>query len=93
MAGRRVTAEQALRMGLVHEVFDADGFLDQVYGFCRELMTIPAEVLGVAKLAVDIYADVQDRTVQRHLDRLLVTGLMDSPDFRARTDRFRKTSD
>jgi enoyl-CoA hydratase/carnithine racemase len=88
MAGQRVSSAQALRIGLVHEVFEADTFMDQVYAFCRELITVPAEVLGLAKLAVDIYTDVPDRTVQRHIDRIIVTGTMDSPEFRARTARF-----
>jgi enoyl-CoA hydratase/carnithine racemase len=89
MAGKRISAGQALQMGLVHDVFEPDTFMDQVYGFCRDLITIPAEILGVSKLAVDIYADVHDRTVQRHVDRLIVTGIMDSPEFKARTARFR----
>lgn len=89
MAGKRVGGEQARQIGLVHDVFSAETFLDDVYAFCRQLTTIPAEVLGVAKLAVDMYTDVQDRTVQRHMDRLLVTGMMDSPEFRERTERFR----
>jgi hypothetical protein len=66
--------------------------MDQVYAFCRELITVPAEVLGLAKLAVDIYTDVPDRTVQRHIDRIIVTGTMDSPEFRARTARFQSES-
>jgi enoyl-CoA hydratase/carnithine racemase len=89
MAGRQVAASKAFEIGLVHDVFAADTFMEQVYAFCRELTTIPAEVLGVAKLAVDIYADVHDRNVQRHIDRLIVTGIKDSPDFVARTERFR----
>lgn len=89
MAGQRVTAEQALRIGLVHDVFSADTFLEQVYAFCRQLITVPAEVLGLAKLAVDLYTDVHDRTVQRHVDRIIITGIRDSPEFRSRTARFR----
>ncbi|HEX4865350.1 MAG TPA: enoyl-CoA hydratase/isomerase family protein, partial [Acidimicrobiales bacterium] len=89
MTGRRVTAERALQMGLVHQIIASDALMDVVYDFCHELITIPAEVLGVAKLAVDIYADVQDRTVQRHLDRLLVSAMMESAEFKERTDRFR----
>jgi enoyl-CoA hydratase len=88
MAGQKVSSAQALRIGLVHDVFDADTFMDQVYGFCGELITVPAEVLGLAKLAVDMYTDVPDRTVQRHIDRIIVTGTMNSPEFRARTARF-----
>ncbi|MFD0687642.1 enoyl-CoA hydratase/isomerase family protein [Actinomadura fibrosa] len=88
MAGRRVGAEQAKQIGLVHDVFPAETFLDDVYAFCRELMEIPAETLGVAKLAVDMYADVSDRTAQRHIDRLVVSGMMNSPDFLERVKRF-----
>ena len=89
MAGQRVTAEQAVRIGLVHDVFPAATFMEEVYAFCRQLMNVPAEVLGVAKLAVDVYTDVHDRTVQRHVDRIIVTGIMDSPEFQSRTARFR----
>jgi enoyl-CoA hydratase/carnithine racemase len=94
MAGRRVGAAQAKQIGLVHDVFPAETFLDDVYAFCRELIVIPAEVLGVAKLTVDMYADVSDRTAQRHIDRLVVTGMMSSGEFQARTARFgdRKTA-
>ena len=93
MAGQRVTAEQAVRIGLVHEVYPAEEFMDRVYAFCRQLITVPAEVLGITKLAVDMYADVQDRTVQRHVDRIIVTGIRDSPEFQARTARFRAKED
>jgi enoyl-CoA hydratase len=88
MAGQRVSAAQAKQIGLVHDVFPADTFLDEVYAFCRDLITIPAEALGVAKLAVDMYADVSDRTVQRHIDRLIVSGMLNSPDYLSRMARF-----
>lgn len=88
MAGQRVPAAQAKQIGLVHDVFPAETFLDQVYAFCRELITIPAEALGVAKLAVDMYADVSDRTAQRHIDRLIVSGMINSPDYLSRMARF-----
>jgi enoyl-CoA hydratase len=89
MAGRRVGSEKAHQIGLVQDVFPAETFLEEVYAFCRELITIPAEVLGIAKLAVDMYADVHDRTAQRHIDRLLVSGMMDSAIYKERTARFR----
>ncbi|ADP83560.1 enoyl-CoA hydratase/isomerase family protein [Pseudofrankia inefficax] len=88
MAGRRVGAEQAKQIGLVHDIFPAETFLDEVYAFCRDLTKIPPEVLGVAKLAVDMYADISDRTAARNIDRLLVTGLMNSPEFLRRAGRF-----
>jgi heterodisulfide reductase subunit A-like polyferredoxin len=68
-------------------VFPAETFLDDVYAFCRHLMTIPTEALGLAKLTVDIAADVQDRTVQRHVDRLVVTTTFEEFQRRA-TERF-----
>jgi enoyl-CoA hydratase len=88
MAGQRVSAAQAKQIGLVHDVFPAETFLDQVYAFCRELIAIPAEALGVAKLAVDMYADVSDRTVQRHIDRLLVSGMLNSPEYLRRMAQY-----
>jgi enoyl-CoA hydratase/carnithine racemase len=72
MAGMAVGAEQAKQIGLVHDVYPAETFLDDVYAFCRHLISLPAEALGLAKLTVDIHADVHDRTVQRHVDRLAV---------------------
>jgi enoyl-CoA hydratase/carnithine racemase len=87
MAAKRVGGEQAKTIGLVHDVFPAETFLDDVYAFCRHLMTIPTEALGLAKLTVDIAADVQDRTVQRHVDRLVVTTTFEEFQRRA-TERF-----
>src|SRR3954451_17926112 len=77
MAGRRVDADRALMIGLVHEIYTEATFLEDVYAFCHDLMKIDPEVLGLAKLAIDVYADVPDRTVQRHVDRLVVTQTFD----------------
>jgi enoyl-CoA hydratase len=40
-----------------------------------------------------MYADVHDRTAQRHIDRLLVSGMMDSPEYKKRTARFLPSTD
>jgi enoyl-CoA hydratase/carnithine racemase len=88
MAGMRVGAEQAKTIGLVHDVFPEETFLDDVYAFCRKLMEIQAEALGLAKLVVDIAADVQDRTVQRHVDRMAVALTFD--EFAKSMERFKK---
>ena len=77
MAGMRVNAERALMIGLVQDIFPEDTFLDDVYAFCRKMMEIDAEVLGLAKLSIDMFTDVQDRTVQRHIDRIVVTTTFD----------------
>jgi enoyl-CoA hydratase/carnithine racemase len=88
MAAERVGAEQAKAIGLVHEVFPEETFLDDVYAWCRKLMEIQPEVLGLAKLTVDMYADVQDRTVQRHIDRLAVTLTFD--EFAKSMEKFKR---
>ena len=88
MAAMPVGAEQAKTIGLVHDVYPADTFLADVYAFCRHLMSLPTEALGLAKLAVDIYADVHDRTVQRHIDRLAVFSTW--PEFEKSMQRFSK---
>ncbi|HVS68743.1 MAG TPA: enoyl-CoA hydratase/isomerase family protein [Mycobacteriales bacterium] len=89
MAGMRVSAERALQIGLVHDVFPAETFLDDVYAFCRRLIAISPDVLGVTKLAIDMYADV-DRTTQRHIDRIAVHGLVQSGEFDKARERFSK---
>jgi enoyl-CoA hydratase/carnithine racemase len=88
MAGMRIDAQRALMIGLVQEIFPEETFLDDVYAFCRKIMEIDPEVLGLAKLAVDISTDVQDRTVQRHVDRLMVTQTFDK--FAKSMDRFKR---
>jgi enoyl-CoA hydratase/carnithine racemase len=89
MAGMRVSADRALSIGLVHEIFPAETFLDDVYEFCRRLIKISPDVLGVTKLAIDMYADM-DRTAQRHVDRIIVTGQMSSGEFYESRERFKK---
>jgi enoyl-CoA hydratase/carnithine racemase len=87
MAGMRIDAERALSIGLVHDVFPAETFLDQVYDFCRTLIKISPEVLGVTKLAIDMYADM-DRTAQRHVDRIIVAGQWSSDEIHSNRERF-----
>jgi enoyl-CoA hydratase/carnithine racemase len=88
MAGQRVEADTALRIGLVHEVVPRDQLQDRVMAFVDDLTTIPPETLGLAKLAVDMSVDV-DRTNQRHIERMANTILFGTPEFLARTARFR----
>jgi enoyl-CoA hydratase/carnithine racemase len=88
MADQRVDAHKAEMIGFVHEVCEPDALLPRVHEFCLDLMTIPAEVVGLAKVVVDIAADVHDRTVQRHVDRIANTNLTSSEEYRQRTARF-----
>jgi len=91
MAGKRIPAERALNIGLVHDVFDEDELLDEVYSFCRELMEIPVETLGLAKISVDLAADSHDRTLQRHMDRIVNTALVKGGEWEKRIAKFKKT--
>ena len=72
MAIMEIDAEEAQSIGLVHRVYPAESLMDEVYAFCRHLMTLPTEALGLAKMAVDVYADVTDRNIQRQFDRVAV---------------------
>jgi enoyl-CoA hydratase len=88
MAGQPVTAEQALAIGLVHEIIPPADFDRRVAEFMARLVSLPAEALGLAKLVIDVNADV-DRTSARHLERIANSPLNASDEFRSRTSRFR----
>lgn len=88
MAGVRITAERAQAMGIVHDIFPPEDLMTQVYAFCDRLKKLPAEALGLAKIAIDLAADTNDRNVQRTIDRLVNTTLVESPEHRERIARF-----
>lgn len=89
MAGRQITAERALQIGLVHDIFPQESFLDDVRHFCTELCNLPAEAVGMTKTAIDIAADISDRAIQRQVDRLVNTVLVHSEEHSRALDRFR----
>lgn len=89
MAGQTVTAEDALGMGLVHAVYPADSFDDDVAAFVARLAGLPTDAVGVAKLAIDL-ADRLDRASGRDLERLANTGLMTSQEHRDRVAGLKK---
>jgi enoyl-CoA hydratase len=77
MAGEQVSAEQALVMGFVHRVYDDADFEAGVQAFCRKLAGQPYEVMGLAKLAIELAVDLgraQGRNVERISNSLLFTG-------------------
>lgn len=88
MAAERVSADQALAIGFVHQVFPDETFPAEVDRFARKLAGLPQEAIGAAKLVVDAAADV-DRTTQRNIDRLANTSLAGRADFAERTAQFR----
>ena len=75
MASRPVDAARALQIGLVHEVYPAAGFAEAVQSFAQDLVRLPREALGLAKLAIDTAASA-DRTTARDFDRVANTLLI-----------------
>ena len=75
LASRPVDALKAEQIGLVHEVYPDDEFQDCVQQFARDLVALPGEALGLAKLAIDAAAST-DRTTARDFDRIANTLLL-----------------
>jgi enoyl-CoA hydratase len=77
MANKPIDAERALSIGLVHEVFPDDTFDEEVMAFCRHLAEQPPEMVAIAKLAIDLAADVtaeRARKIERLGQSILMVG-------------------
>jgi enoyl-CoA hydratase len=74
MAGKRMTAEQAVSVGLVHQVLSDETFDADVLEFCRELAERPPEAMAAAKLAIELTRDL-DRGQARNIERLVNSSL------------------
>ncbi len=75
VAGERIDARTAQMAGFVQAVWPDAEFEDQVWAFCQRLMSRPAEVQGVAKLAVELCYDL-DKMSARNVERIVNTPLM-----------------
>ena len=87
MANRKVDAERALIMGLVHEVYPDESFEEEVMKFCRHLTKQNGEQMGTAKIAIEMARDV-GLDQARHVERMANSALMLDPDYRKRTDEY-----
>jgi enoyl-CoA hydratase/carnithine racemase len=77
MAGERATADEAVTMGFVHRVYDDAEFAAEAQAFCRKLAKQPYEMLGLAKLSIELAQDLdraQGRNVERIANSMLFTG-------------------
>lgn len=77
MAGEQVSASEAVTMGFVHAVYNDDDFENKAMAFCRKLAAQPREVMGLAKLSIELAADLdraQGRNVERISNSILFTG-------------------
>jgi enoyl-CoA hydratase/carnithine racemase len=74
MAGQPVNADRALVAGFVQEVYDEETFSAAVTEFVKGLTSMPAEALGLAKLAIDAAVNA-DRVTSRDFDRIANSAL------------------
>lgn len=88
MAGQEVTADRALSMGLIHAVYPHDEFNGAVDAFVRELLTLPREVMGLAKLSIELSSNL-DRNAARNVERIANTILINGDEHHDAIARFR----
>jgi enoyl-CoA hydratase/carnithine racemase len=91
MACETIDAQQALQIGLVHAVYPADTFQEQVQAFARKMAGLPREAVGLTKHAIDV-AETVDRRTAREFDRMAQTLLFMSDDFKDKVSAFNNAS-
>lgn len=77
LAGETASAEQALSMGLLHDVYADDEFETRVRKFCDRLASLPPEAVALSKLTIELTADLerhQARNVERLANSILFVG-------------------
>lgn len=87
MANKPVSADLALTMGLVHQVFPDETFEDEVMDFCHHLAKQNGEQMGAAKIAIELANEVGP-SMGRHVERMANSGLMLNPDYLARMEAY-----
>jgi len=80
MANMPVTAAEALNMGLVHKVYADETFEDEVMAFCRHLAQQNGEMMGTAKLAIELCADLNAEQAGA-VERMANSALMLMPSY------------
>jgi enoyl-CoA hydratase len=89
MANKQVSADKALIMGLVHEVFPDETFATDVMDFCRHLAEQNGEQMGAAKIAIELAHDV-GLAQARNVERMANSALMLNPDYLERIEKYVK---
>jgi enoyl-CoA hydratase/carnithine racemase len=77
LAAKQVPAEQAVTIGLVHQVVPEVELAATVDALAAHLAGLSREAVGLAKLAIDAAAS-SDRTTARDVDRIANTLLLNS---------------
>jgi enoyl-CoA hydratase len=77
LANQAIDADRALMIGLVHDVYEDDEFDEKVMAFCEGLAAQPPEMVAIAKLTIDLAADMtaeRARKVERLGQSILQVG-------------------
>jgi enoyl-CoA hydratase/carnithine racemase len=89
MASQEVDADQALTIGLVHQVVPDDALETTARAFCEKLAGQPQEAMRAGKLAIELARDL-GRDQGRTVERLANSSLFFSPERAAIMDAFTK---
>src|SRR5579859_7425967 len=88
IGNKKVGAERALAMGLVHEVYPDETFETEVRGFCEMLVSQPIEATAVGKMAIQLAADLSSDDA-RQVERLAFSSLTFAREYTALHERIR----
>lgn len=81
MANMPIDAQEARIAGLVHKVYPDTSFESDVMGFCRHLAQQNAEMIGTAKVAIELAHDLGAHQAAA-VERLANSSLMLSPEYK-----------
>jgi enoyl-CoA hydratase len=81
MANIPLEAHEALNAGLVHKVYPDETFADDVMGFCRHLAKQDAELVGAAKVAIELAKDLPAHQAAS-IERLVNSSIMTTQHYR-----------
>jgi enoyl-CoA hydratase len=91
ITGKPVSASDARMMGLVHEVYSVDEFEERTASFLEELVSLPAEAVALAKIAIGLCADLGgDRG--RDIERLTSSLTAVSGEYQEKLRQFQNRS-
>ena len=80
VANKKITAERALAIGLIHEIYPDEIFESEVRGFCEMLAGHPVEATAVGKMAIQLAADLGSDDA-RQVERLAFSSLTFAPEY------------
>ncbi|MBV1918318.1 MAG: enoyl-CoA hydratase/isomerase family protein [Sphingomonadaceae bacterium] len=83
MGNMPIDATEARIAGLVHKIFPDESFEDDVMAFCRHVAKQDGELMGTAKIAIELAADLPAHQAAS-VERLANSALMLNPNYRTK---------